>query len=435
MLQQGRFVADVIYFFGEGAPLCVRDMNLNLPHGYDYDFCSSNIFQQMEVHNGKIVLPSGITYRYLLLPNTNRLTLSALQKIKELVESGAQVIAQIRVDGTPGLSDYPEADQKVKQIASQLWDQGQIIMGSSWEKIFQDDKIQPDFKGEGLNYIHRKTDEVDFYFVANPEPTVVETNCSFRISGKIPELWNPETGEIRELPEFEVSDGQVSVPVRFEPMQSWFIVFRKTKSDEASNSKNFPEYHLIKDINGPWQVNFDPQWGGPAKPVTFDTLQDWSKNSDTGIRYYSGTAVYKKAFNLSASQLSQSTPVLLDLGQIEVMAQVRVNGKECGIVWKPTYRVDISRAVQSGENKLEIDVVNLWANRLIGDEQLPEDCNWIDWQVFKEWPEWFLKDDVPRPTERYTFTPVKVFEKDDPLFPSGLIGPVRIFQPIVENIK
>ena len=434
MLQQGRFVADVCYFFGEGAPLHVQDMDLILPHGHDYDVCSSNIVQQMTVRNGKIVLPSGMSYRYLLLPNTDRLTLSTAQKIKELVESGAQVIAQRRVVGTPDLAGYPEADQKVKDIASQLWDQGQIIKESNWNKIFQDDKIQPDFEGKGLNYIHRKTDEADIYFVANPEPTVVETKCSFRISGKIPELWNPETGGVKDLPEYEVSDGRVSVPLRFEPMQSWFVVFRKTKSAENLNGKNFPEYLPVKDINGPWQVSFDSKWGGPANPVTFDTLEDWSKHSDTGIRYYSGTATYKKTFNLSASQLSQSTPVLLDLGQIEVMGRVRLNGKNCGIAWKPPYRVDISHAVQPGENKLEIDVVNTWVNRMIGDEHLPEDCDWIDWERLKEWPEWFLKGD-PRPSGRYTFTTAKHYKKNDPLIPSGLLGPVRIYKPMGENIE
>ncbi len=431
MLQQGRFVADVIYFFGEGAPLSVSDMTLNLPQGYDYDVCSYNILQQMEVRDGKIVLPSGMTYHYLLLPNTDRLTLSSAEKIKELVESGAQVIAQKRIVGTPGLSDYPEADQKVKHIASQLRDQGQIITENNWEKIFQVDKIQPDFIGGGLNYIHRKMDEddIDIYFVANPEPNIVVNTCSFRISEKIPELWNPETGEIRELPEYEISNGYVTIPLLFQPMQSWFVVFRKKKSTGSSNSKNFPEYHAITDINGPWQIGFDSKWGGPAKPVTFDSLSDWSKHADLGIRYYSGTAAYEKTFILSVSQLSQSTPTLLDLGQVEIIAQVRVNDKECGITWKPPYRVDISHAVKPGLNKLEIDVVNLWANRLIGDEQLPEDCDWIDWQVLKEWPEWFRKDDIHRPTERYTFTTVKVFDKADTLYPSGLIGPVQILKP------
>ena len=387
--------------------------------------CSSDIVRQMTVRDGKIILPSGMSYRYLLLPGTDRLSLSAAVKIKELVESGGKVIAQNRIVGTPGLSGYPEDNQEVKQIMSQLRDQGKIITESEWPKIFEDDKIEPDFEGESLNYIHRKTGSIDFYFVANPKPEQVKVNCSFRVSGKIPELWNPETGEIRKLPDYLESEGRISVPLRFQPMQSWFVVFRKAKSEKTVKNKNFPEYSPLMDINGPWQVSFDPKWGGPENPVTFDTLQDWSKHSDAGIRYYSGTATYFNAFNFSSEQLSQSTPVLLDLGHVEVMAKVKVNGKNCGIAWKPPYRVDISDAVQPGENKLEIDVVNTWVNRMIGDENLPEDCDWIDWERLNEWPEWFLKDES-RPSGRFTFTTAKHYKKDDPLISSGLIGPVRI---------
>jgi hypothetical protein len=209
-------------------------------------------------------------------------------------------------------------------------------------------------------------------------------------------------------------------------MQSWFIIFRKAKSERSVENKNFPEYSPILDINGPWQVRFDPKWGGPAHPVTFDTLQDWSKHIDAGIRYYSGTATYSNSFNLLSEHISQTSPALLDLSQVEVMAKVRVNGKDCGIVWKPPYRVDISDAVQPGENKLEIDVVNTWVNRMIGDENLPEDCDWIDWERLKKWPEWFLKHE-PRPSGRYTFTSAQHYKKDDPLISSGLSGPVRVY--------
>ncbi len=434
MLQQGQFAADVCYFFGEGTPLHVRDIDLKLPRGYDYDICSSDIVQQMKVQDGRIVLPSGMSYRYLLLPNTDRLTLLSANKIQELIESGAQVIAQKRVIGTPGLSGYPDADKKVKQIADHLWDQGKIITENNWEKLFQQNNLQHDFKGDGLNYIHRKTDNTDIYFVANPEPAVVETNCSFRVSGKIPELWNPETGETRELPDFKADNGMVSVPLRFDPMQSWFVVFRKSKSTETLKSKNFPEYLPVKDIEGSWQVSFDPKWGGPEKPVIFNSLDDWSNHSDQRICYYSGTATYNKNFNLSSSQLSQSTPVFLDLGKVEVIARVRVNGKNCGIAWKPPYCVDITHAVHQGENKLEIDVVNTWINRMIGDEQLPEDSEWIDWETLKEWPEWFLNN-KPRPSGRYTFTTAKHYKKDDPLISSGLLGPVRIYKLVDRNIK
>jgi hypothetical protein len=432
MLQQGQFVADICYFFGEGAPLAVEDMKLDLPEGYDFDVCSSDILQQMVVQDGDIILPSGMRYRYLLLPNCDWFTLSTAIKIKKLAESGARIVAQKRVVGTPGLWGYPEADLQVQRIAGELWDQNRIITEPNWDKIFSDHALQPDFAGEGLNYIHRKTDGTDVYFVANPEPKVVEVDCSFRVLDKTPELWDPETGEVRALPVFSSSNGRVSVPLRFGPMQSWFVVFRRSGNAGVPESNNFPEYLPVKDIGGAWKVGFDPTWGGPETPVVFDTLSDWSMHDDKGIRYYSGTAVYTRTFRMPAVQLSTSVPVFLDLGKVEVMARVRVNGKDCGIAWKPPYRVDISGALTPGENQVEIDVVNTWVNRMIGDEHLPEDCHWLDWEILSEWPAWFLNNE-PRPSGRYTFTTAKHYTKDDPLMPSGMLGPVRILKQAYLN--
>jgi hypothetical protein len=428
MLQQGRFVADICHFFGEGAPLHVRDTDLDLPDGYDYDICSSQILEQMSVNDGKIVLPSGMVYRYLVLPASDRLSLSAAERIETLVNAGAKVVAQKRLVGTPGLTGYPEADKTVREIADRLWDRGGVITQRDWQRLFEEEKLQPDFEGKGLNYIHRKTDEADFYFVANPEPAVVETVCSFRISGKIPELWDPENAEIRELPQYEVLDGRLRIPLRFGPFQSWFVVFRRTVSAKPPAGDNFPlQYQPLKEINGPWQVHFDPSWGGPEKPVAFDELQDWSEHSVPGIRYYSGTATYKNTFNMTAPHLSQSPEIMLDLGRVEVMARINVNGRDCGIAWKPPYRVPVSDALQAGENVLEIDVVNTWVNRMIGDEYLPEDCDWIDWERLREWPQWFLNNER-RPSGRFTFTSAKHYTKEDPLVPSGLFGPVQFLE-------
>jgi hypothetical protein len=173
-------------------------------------------------------------------------------------------------------------------------------------------------------------------------------------------------------------------------------------------------------------VSFDPEWGGPGEPVSFDTLVDWANCKDNAICYYSGTATYEKRFHLSPERISQSTPVLLDLGRVEIMARVRVNGTACGIAWKPPYRIDITEAVRPGENKLEIDVVNTWINRMIGDEFMPEDSDWFNWETLKEWPEWFLNNE-PRPSGRYTFTSARHYTSNDTLVPSGLLGPVSIY--------
>jgi hypothetical protein len=264
MLQQGTFVADVIYFFGEGSPLSViqgNDMSLDLPQGYDYDLCSTEVLRQMKADSGKIILPSGMNYRYLLLPKTDRMTLSSAQKILELAEAGVKVIAQKDLAGTPGLTDRLASDQKIKEISRKLQNSGNFVKLTDWKKIFQMDGISPDFQGAGLNYIHRRSDKTDIYFIANPKPETVESQCTFRIADKVPELWNPETGEVRDLPAYRISGGRVSIALRFEPFQSWFIIFRKTTVTKISSGQNFPDYHSVKDVSGPWLVSFDPACG------------------------------------------------------------------------------------------------------------------------------------------------------------------------------
>ena len=437
LLQQGEFVADVCYFFGEGAPLNVNDMKLDLPKGHDFDYCSSDLVLQLRVKNGRLYLPSGANYRYLRLPDSDRLTLPLARKIRDLVAGGARVIGGRRLQGVPGLTDYPRGDAEVAKIAAELWDGKRVVPGQTLAEVFAHDGLKPDFEGAGLHAIHRRVGEADIYFVSHQENRPLVTTCTFRITGKRPELWDPETGVIRDLPEFAEKEGRISLPLRFEPMQSWFVVFREEGGARKSEvgKKNWPEYQPRQEIGGPWEVRFDTRWGGPKEAVAFSQLTDWSKHADARIHYYSGTATYRTKFNLAASAVSAS-PLVLDLGVVEVMARVRVNGQECGVAWKPPYAVDISRAVRAGENSLEIATVNLWINRMIGDEQLPLDGNWKDFETLLEWPEWFRKGE-PRPSGRYTFTTCRHYQKDSPLVPSGLLGPVQLLtnalRPSVER--
>jgi hypothetical protein len=189
----------------------------------------------------------------------------------------------------------------------------------------------------------------------------------------------------------------------------------------------------LRPLDGSWQVTFDPKWGGPRQPVQFENLADWSRHADPAIHYFSGTATYRKTLTLSAAEASgKAGSLVLDLGAVEVMARVHLNGKECGIAWKPPYRVDLSAAARAGENSLEIDVVNLWINRMIGDEQLPEDCSWKDFETLLEWPDWF-KSGKPRPSGRFTFTSCKHYRRDSPLVPSGLLGPVTLLSLVTDS--
>jgi hypothetical protein len=247
--------------------------------------------------------------------------------------------------------------------------------------------------------------------------------CTFRVSGKQPELWWPDTGRTGLAAAYEMKEGGISVPLRLDPSGSVFVVFRKeliARKSEAG-ARNWPELRPAQEIAGPWKVSFDPKWGGSAGPVTFEKLVDWSKRSEPGIKYYSGTATYSCRFQISDLR----SQIYLDLGQVEVMAEVRLNGRDLGILWKPPYRVEVTGALRPGENTLEIKVVNLWVNRMIGDEQLPEDSDRNANGTLKSWPAW-LADGKPSPTGRLTFTSWRLWKKDDPLVPSGLLGPVTL---------
>lgn len=424
MLQQGEFIADVIYWFGEGSPLNVNDMDFQMPKGYDFDFASTEIVKQMQVKDGKITLPSGMSYNYLLLPDYDRITLPMVKKIKELVDDGAKVIAQKRFIGSPSLADYPEGDNEIKKMVAELWDNHGVISGKTLDQVFAEDNLAPDFSGLELDFIHRKTIEEDIYFVANNKNERIEgIQCSFRVDNKIPELWNPETGESRKLSVFSKKEGVITISLDFEPSQSWFVVFGKKATDNIPvATANFPVIKELRTIPGPWSVKFDEKWGGPKEAVVFDSLLDWSKHSNPKIHYFSGTATYKKNFDVAKKPGSAT---YLDLGKVQIIARVRLNGKDCGIAWKPPYRVDISSALREGKNSLEIDVVNTWVNRLIGDEQLPLDSDWKNWEILDHWPEWFLNNE-PQPSGRLTFTSARHYKNDSKLTSSGLLGPVKL---------
>ena len=191
----------------------------------------------------------------------------------------------------------------------------------------------------------------------------------------------------------------------------------------------------IIGISHPWLVKFDTAWGGPSKPVLFSKLEDWTKRPETGIKYFSGTAVYKTSFDFPVSSYrDKSGNLYLDLGVIKHVARVILNHKDLGVLWTAPWRIKIpGNLLINKNNELQIEVTNVWANRLIGDEQKPPDCEWLPGQYFydsgkylKEFPDWFLKKQ-PRPSKgRYCFTTWNYFTKDSLLVSSGLMGPVRI---------
>ncbi len=281
-----------------------------------------------------------------------------------------------------------------------------------------------DFYAEGLQLeaIHRRGRSGDVWFVANPARVSGQAVCSFKVTGKQPELWDPVTGSKRDLTDFQDDGYQTTVPLEFASAQSWFVVFRKP--GRPSVQANFPVLQPVAELSGPWEVRFDPRWGGPAVRM-FDKLEDWTKRPEPGIRYYSGTAIYRITFdNVPATYL--------DLGVVNHIARVRLNGTELGVVWTAPWNVRIPKSLlKPTGNQLEIEVANVWRNRLIGDELEPADCEWSPGHqghgaFLLQLPDWFIRGE-PRPSGgRYCFTTWNYFTKDSPLVSSGLLGPVRL---------
>lgn len=261
----------------------------------------------------------------------------------------------------------------------------------------------PDFEADQpLRYTHRHEADGDIYFVSNPLDRVIEAAPVFRVNGHRPELWDAVTGEQRPLPDFAETGARTRVPLRFEPHQSWFVIFRKGPAPKRPSTGNFVAATSVLTINGPWQVQFEPRRGAPAQ-ITMDTLADWSKHSDAGVRHFSGVATYRTQFEWQPTAGGSASRLSLDLGRVQVMAGVKLNGRDLGVVWTTPPRLDTAGALRSGVNTLEVRVANLWPNRLIGDASLPE-------------------------PQRVTWTTWSPFTKDMPLLESGLLGPVRVLR-------
>lgn len=417
MLQQGLFVADALYFRGDGIGQGEQMKSKPaLPaEGYDHDNCCLDaLLTRVSVKNGRLVLPDGMSYRLLVLPGKVAMAPEALVRIAALVDGGATVVGSCPSGPAGWLK--PERKTQFDGLVARLWAHdpgenrvgaGRVIAGKTPAEVLQDMKLPPDIAYTGLSgggevdWIHRHTEEAEIYFVTSRWDPKEQVVCTFRVAGKQPELWDPVTGGIRDAAAFSQQDGCTSVPLEFNPRGSVFIVFRKPISPTACGSaaSNCPSITPLAELTGAWDVSFDPKWGGPEK-VVFDSLVDWTKRHEDGIKYYSGTAIYHKKLNLAALPAA-GRKILLDLGEVREEAVVKLNGTDLGVVWTKPARVDITAVARPGENDLVISVVNLWPNRLIGDAALPVE-------------------------KRFTETNIRKFTKATPLWPSGLLGPVTI---------
>jgi hypothetical protein len=347
-----------------------------------------------------------------------------LRKIEQLVYEGATIVGP-KPTRSNGLADYPRRDAEVRNIAERLWGpgdgttrrehaygKGRIIWGTRLREVLKDRRIGPDFSAFGesgdvpypLDYIHRRTPDADIYFVSNRLDRWEEMPCVFRVTGRVPRLWQPDTGEIRACRFDRSSEGCTRLSLRLAPHGSVFVVFRDA-GDAVTPTDETRVVEPGREIVGPWKVDFPPGWGAPATK-TFDQLVSWTDVADEGVKYFSGVATYRNAFHLTEGEIAAGNRLYLDLGRVRFVAEVYVNGESLGILWKPPFRIDVTEAVRAGANRLVVEVANTWSNRLVGDARTEgkDTCRTnitrsLTWQV--PW-------------------------KDTPLLDSGLLGPVRL---------
>ena len=422
MLQQGKYVADVAYFIGEDTPKMTGVRNPEIPRGYSYDYVNAEVLMSAKAEAGKLVLASGMKYSVLVLPKIETMRPELLAKIQQLVKEGVVLQGQAP-RRSPSLQNYPEADYQVRAMAEAMWQSkqfpyaekvsygnGQIYPNASLEQIFADLNIQPDFTVSDpmlpVLFIHLTTEEGDIYFVSNQREESISFDANFRVKGMQPELWNPLTSEVRYLPEFKQLTSSTSAPITLAPLESSFIIFRKP-AKEMKSGNNYPQAELLAAVDGPWAIEFEENRGGPKNPVTTDVLFDWKESENPQIKYFSGHAIYKTTFDIN--QLPNE-PVYIDLGKVMVMAKVRVNGKDAGGVWTTPYQLGITHLLKEGKNELEIEVVNCWRNRMIGELSMPE-------------------------KERFTYHSASDVKPDSELQSSGLLGPVQIVSYSYEMVN
>ena len=448
LLQRGRTVADILYVAPESMPHAFKAPDSAydaagtfMPDrkAYNFDGCPPSLLKVAQVRDGQVVFPGGARYRLLVLPDWSAATPAFVSEILRLARAGATVIGR-PFRNAPGLSGYPACDDRVRRLSAKLFGDGKtavrrlgkgrvILYDGPTDNLYppydvtasllEADGVPGDFTAAGgtLRYTHRTLAGADLYFVANRTDSTFQTECRFRVEGKVPERWDPMDGSRTALPEYTQEEGLTCIPLHFEAHEGCFIVFTEAGSGAAPAPRNWTPRHPVLTLDGPWTVRFDPKWGGPAQPVTFPTLQDWTASADPAVRYYSGTAVYQATFELP---VLEEGGYVLSLGEVKAMARVRLNGKDLGIAWTDPWTLPADGALRQGRNELEIEVVNLWQNRLVGDEALP-----YDGPAGGAWPAW-MREGKPRTSGRVTFTTWRHYRADTPLLPSGLLGPVQL---------
>ncbi len=473
LLRQGVPVSDLLVFVGEGSPNSTferGDFEPKIPMGTNFDCVNTDVLiNRMKTENGTMVLPEGTTYKVLVLKNCEKLSLKSLKRIHEIAMAGVPIVG-LKPSIPMGylVSSYDRA--LFAKLANEIEASPKSYSNFNWQKILKNEQIFSDVKilgREDINFMHRKLSDADIYFLYNPDSIAREFECTIRINDKIPELWNQMTGETKKMGRFVQNDGMTKVWIKLQGLESSFIVFRESSKDvvsvvEPGNEPFNSEYTLdtennliftasengsyntktskgqtiktlINDIlnpiriDGSWSVQFLKKDDFDST-VTFNKLTDWKDNLVDEIRHYSGTAIYRKTFTIDPALISKDKQFILDMGDVKIVAVVRLNGKLVGVDWMPPFEQNITGFLKAGENKLEIEITNQWSNRLIGDERYPVDYT-LDLEgnfPKNSMPAWYVNQQPIPVGKRTTFCTATFYKASDPLMPSGLIGPVQI---------
>jgi hypothetical protein len=458
MLRQGNFIGDACLYYGDQAPNLIppkridpnitpifnddqclhcgkpKPVNVGELPGYDYDYINADIITTtLTAKNGNLVLPTGQSYKVMLLPDRDDISLEVIKSLEKLVSDGAVVIGR-RPARTTSLKNYPKCDAEVKTIADKLWGKcdgekvfsnrfgkGTVYYGKSVKQVLEELNIRPDFEVKGIDncdkhidYIHRQTETEDIYFVSNSSQMEEKVTCVFRVDeNRVPEIWDAETGLIQRDVKYSKVDNGISIELIMDPLASRFMVFRDKSTGKNDAGLNYNlQYgfnHKQKaeginvsiDITDNWDISFNPDMGGP-KSHQIETLTSWTDIDNEGIKYYSGSASYSRDFSVAEENLSKETKAFIAFEDIQEMARVFVNGNDCGIVWTPPYKTNITPYLKTGINNITVQVINTWNNRIVGDLKNPKE-------------------------KAYTNTNAKSkFTTDSPLLKSGLMGKAEI---------
>lgn len=402
MLSQGRQCSDILYYYGE-------DNNISalfghnppsIPAGYDFDYVNADaLLNLLQVSpDGRLTTPSGQSYRVLVLDaNAARMSLPVLRRLAAFAEKG------VLICGTAPASPLSMKDngKEYSRLLSRL--RSKAYFSEDLSKVLSDNALFPDVLFSGSlpqgpaapRYVHRSLGEKQIYWISNPANAEVYLKASLRVSGLRPMSYDPETGDVSPVT-YMVSDGRTEVSLDMAPHGAVFIVFEEPETETSFTLPRLSETPLEVEFT-PWKVSFEAGRGAPES-IVIDTLKSLTEMEDSGVKYFSGKAVYRSSFTLGKTDGG----IVINLGDIKNIASLEINGQTVATLWKAPFKADITSYVHEGQNDIEVTVVNLWRNRLIGD--------------------------VSGVGEPVTFTTLPFYTPDAPLFPSGLIGPVKIYK-------